>query len=354
MSYRCYLFLYLVSRVQDERTLSGIYHILRGRQSVQTTQDSFLFHVAPLFHALDRLERKTFQEMVEECMRKGWIAAAPEVRGRCRTTASGDAAMRRFELQHSFPEGLNEIRYVQEESSFWLRLQLVVQTLSAYMHGRRSFLPVTNRMNVTEDVRRFFMESSCDRRVLAQHVYTELHRLLSSVPESEADLLVAQFSGADHAGMTVEQLSVTFEMDPFQISLLFKSALRQMMSEIGSAPLSFPVLQRLFAHRRTALSRSAEKTMHCLQEGMSIQKVAANRNLSCGTIEDHIVEIALKVTDFSIIPYLPEETEQRVLQTAARLGTRELKTIRKALDGRESYFQIRLALAKAAMWRGEG
>ncbi|KPD00884.1 hypothetical protein LR69_00966 [Geobacillus sp. BCO2] len=77
-----------------------------------------------------------------------------------------------------------------------------------------------------------------------------------------------------------------------------------------------------------------------------MEAIAEIRRLKRSTIEDHIVEIAANVPGFSIAPFVDDEKAAAIRAAAQALRTRKLKEIREALDGKVSYFEIRLVLAK--------
>lgn len=351
MPYRYFLFLHLIRRFNGERTLSGIFHLLRGKQSAQTIQDSFLFHVEPFFHSFDGMDRRIYDHLSEECKKRGWTVLEGAMKEKCMLTLSGLEALKRFEKNCSFPDGLSFTENINSETDFWLKLQLMVQTLSELAHQRNAFLPVTRQAAVTESVRRFLKNSALDRRMLARSVFEELRRLMVQIPKGEADMLAAQMTGSGMSGLTVDQLSHYFGRDTFECQLLFKSALRRLLHQLAAGPSDFPNLGCFLDRNRGTLSASAGQTFRFLREGLSIETISKKRKLSLGTIEDHVVEIALKIPDFDEAFFLPEQVNRQICEAVSRMKTRQLKPIKELLHDRASYFQIRLALAKDAVRR---
>jgi uncharacterized protein YpbB len=82
-----------------------------------------------------------------------------------------------------------------------------------------------------------------------------------------------------------------------------------------------------------------------LNQGFTAEEIASFRNLKISTIEDHLVEFALNVKDFSINSYVDEDIQLKILEISRQESTRQLKVIRNTLKT-ASYFQIRLVLAK--------
>ncbi|RYL94859.1 hypothetical protein EWI07_04465 [Sporolactobacillus sp. THM7-4] len=348
MTYGYFLFLQLVGRFNGERSLSGIYHLLKGKQSAQPIQDSYLYHVRPFFHSLDTLKRDEFDRVYEECKEKDWLEPSDVQQESVRLTGKGAAFLATLRRKYTLPEGIYLTDYINEETSFWLKLQLTVQTLSELVHGRNAFLPVTRQPAVTESVRHFLQITPIDREKLSGHVFEELSRLLAEGPDDEANVLVGQLSGFGTGGLTIDQLSHQLERDIFECRMLHKAAIRRMMDHLSTRSGAYPFLSRLLDRKRGTLSLSASRTFQYINRGCSLEEISQARHLSRGTIEDHIVEIALKTNDFSCSPYLSEEVDQSVMEVVSQIQTRQLKRIKERLHDKASYFQIRLSLAKHA------
>jgi Uncharacterized protein conserved in bacteria len=344
-----FLMLTMVDKIGGERTLSGIIHILRGRQSIQTIQDCRLFQVDFLYHVYDTVARDYFVSLAGDCRRKGWIAPLQSAPEKYILTESGRNALRHLISVWTFPESLKYTEWVKSETDFWLSLQLTVQALSEHSHNARAYLPVTRKSAVTETVRRLIFHSSSGPDRLTRSVLAELSQLFSELPDSAADLLTSQLSGYQMTGLTIEQAAKMLHRDVLFLRTLEKAALRQMMHRISGQPGLFPNLEALIQTQRSRLSRSARVTYDLLLNGTDFVNLIQKRQLSRGTIEDHIVEIALNVPDFDVTPYLPSALSKIIIETASRIGTRQLKPIWTELGNQADYFQIRLALAKEAV-----
>ncbi|WP_167815171.1 helix-turn-helix domain-containing protein [Sporolactobacillus shoreae] len=351
MSFRYYLMLKLISQINGERTLSGIIHILQGRQSVQAIQDCAFFHIQPLYHTFDMLERGHLLSLSDDCLGKGWISQLNGDHEKYALTPSGIDTLSQLADRHSFPQDLKYTENVRMETDFWLKLQLCVQTLSELIHGSHSFLPVSHRAGITEAVRRFIIGSRARRKDLACALYEELYSLLETMPVTEADILCLQLSGYGMPGLTVDQTGSAVKIDTYQSHVFSKAAIRRLLHTVSNIPSDFPTLARLMSKKRNDLSRSAEETYHLIKEGLTFEKLTEQRQLSHGTIEDHIIELTLKIPGFNISSFLPDSVNQMIIKSATRLHTKQLKPIKKELRDQASYFQIRLALAKEAVER---
>jgi len=87
-------------------------------------------------------------------------------------------------------------------------------------------------------------------------------------------------------------------------------------------------------------------TWQMLQEGLSPEKVAQNRNLNPLTIYSHIASLYEKGKPMNISDYIDEKSLQEIVRVIKTTGEQDgLKPIFENLNERYSYAQIRLALA---------
>ena len=95
------------------------------------------------------------------------------------------------------------------------------------------------------------------------------------------------------------------------------------------------------------LTDSANTTAKLYKKGYSIEQICLMRKLKTSTIEDHLVELAMNDSDFSIEPFVSTEEQQQIFEAIEAYETKKLRTLHEILP-HISYFQLRLALAKGA------
>ncbi len=88
------------------------------------------------------------------------------------------------------------------------------------------------------------------------------------------------------------------------------------------------------------------ETYRLLEQGLSIEEIAAKRQYSVQTIETHIAKLVSEGVPISILRWVNEEAEKLILEAIGRVGDKKFKPIKEALPEDISYFQIRLVLAK--------
>ena len=120
-----------------------------------------------------------------------------------------------------------------------------------------------------------------------------------------------------------------------------------MIAKIENKSHQFPILSALIEPSK----KKDSYTIYRKNNGITAARVSdfrchALRQLKKGTIEDHIVELALKIPNFSIEPYVTKEKQVKIKQAAKQSKTKQLKVIRHMMEQDVSYFEIRLVIAK--------
>ena len=64
--------------------------------------------------------------------------------------------------------------------------------------------------------------------------------------------------------------------------------------------------------QKTNLTFSTEKTYALLKQGYSVTDIMSIRKLKKSTIEDHLVELAIHMKEFSIDPYVSFEKQKQI------------------------------------------
>ncbi|ANB61070.1 YpbB family protein [Anoxybacteroides amylolyticum] len=338
-----YLLLYCLRHFNGERSLAAVYHLLTGKKSAQTLQDSKWFQLERVFGIYKTLSLVEIEQAAMQLLRKQWIVSVDE-RSYVLTEA-GKEALHEWLLSVTFFTHLNGLLYDTVDRLFWYRLSLTVQTLSNLVH-RRKFIPIHRHEATFAWVKTYLMAKN--PHALAQALHQELHTICSSLSEEEATIFTLRLTSFERIGWTNEQIAAFLQKDPLYVQLTFQHLLHYMMKRAEREPKQFPILHDVIKDlvKPVSLTLSAQKTYEWLIKGKTIGEIARIRNLKPNTIEDHVVEIAANVRDFPITPFVAEETRRKIIEAATRLKTRQLKKLRDAVGEEISYFEIRLVLAK--------
>lgn len=332
-----------MNKINTERTIYSIYHLLKGKKSSQTIQDAHLFQLTNLFQVYPHLSRSFFEETFRELENRNFIKRMESER--FQLTNIGTEILIN---NSSLPKYLNGWKYHSIQDDFWKRLSLLVQVGSNLINRESSYIPIQNDIKVVDWLKNTLNQLHLSRESLVEGLLNELMICLSSNKDINPSVLVMRLSGYKNIGLTPIQVAEELEIDPSYLQLEFLNVIHFMIEKILSNETEYPILQNLLSdyHKPVILTQSSTITYKYLSMGYSIEEIAAARNLKTNTIEDHIVEIALNDQNFPIEPFVALETQNLIKNSMRKLSSRQLKTIRQDLGNTVSYFQIRLVLAR--------
>ena len=338
------ILLRIFCKLNNERTVSAAYHLLRGKRSGQTIQDVGLFQLHAYFGLLPKLTRATFDEEVETFKQDGWLEMQE----------SGHYFLKKLGLQRAeqAPDFLFDgWHYRGNEHIFFARLSLVVQSLSHQRAGIRSFSPISKDPQVQGWVRAFLLDHTYQSGHLQQQLLNECEQVLATIQVSDANkqLVLYRLSGHGIPGWTWQQLASERKETVLDSQLAFIEVLHTLLNEVYTTN-TYPLLGKMAEGLRVKafLTDSAQQTAQLYEQGYSLEQIVQMRRLKQSTIEDHLVEIAMNEPNFSIGAFVSYTDAEKVWQASKQYQTKKLKVLHEAVGG-ISYFQLRLILAK-----GEG
>ncbi|WP_068982880.1 helix-turn-helix domain-containing protein [Lysinibacillus xylanilyticus] len=335
------ILLQIFQKLNNERSISAAYHVLRGKRSGQTIQDIGLFQLHKYFGLLPKLSRATFDEAVSLFLQNSWLIMQE----------SGHYSMKKLGLQQAeqTPDFLFDgWHYRGNEHIFFARLSLIVQSLSYQRAGLRSFSPISRDTNIQSWVRTFLLEHNYQDGHLQQQLLEECENVLSELSLSEANkqLVLYRLSGYGLPGWTWQQLASERKEAILDCQLAFIELLHVFLNEVHQTT-DYPLLGKIAEEIRVKalLTDSAQQTAHLYEQGYSIEQIMQIRKLKQSTIEDHFVELAMYEPNFSIGPFVSYKEAEKVWQASKQYQTKKLKTLHEVVEGM-SYFQLKLVLAK--------
>lgn len=330
-----------LKKIQNERTVYSIFHLLKGKKSSQTIQDAHLFSLTNYYGILEPLTRESFDKIIGEMSHQEWINSIEEQR--FTVSSKGE----RWLINHTLPEFLNGWNYHQLTLAFWERLSLFAQVVSNLVYQEKNYLPIQKNKDVHDWLKSVLKESRVPRQELGSMLYHELLACLDEANDLDPSVLVFRLTGYRQIGLTSKQAAQKLNMDPLDYHIAFINILHYMIQRISFGIKQFPLLTYLVKDltQTDELTLSSRKTWNLIVQGHSPDVIANVRQLKISTIEDHLVECALHLEEFPIEDYVNENLQESILKAIQQSGTRRLKQIRNAVP-LASYFQIRLVLAK--------
>ena len=87
-------------------------------------------------------------------------------------------------------------------------------------------------------------------------------------------------------------------------------------------------------------------TYQMFLQGKTISEIAKERNLTRGTIEDHLLRAGLEGMELDWDAFIPKEYEALIIEKIEELGAHKLRPIKEALPESVDYMAIKAAIAK--------
>jgi uncharacterized protein YpbB len=335
------ILLYCLKQINGERTIYSIFHLLNGKKSSQTLQDAHLFSLKRYFRILEPLTRESFDEIFNNILSNKLVEVCGDQR--YLLTPAGH----NYFLQNPQPYYINGWRYQPYTMLVWERLSLLIQVASNFTFQETKYIPIQKSTEVHNWLKEILKSNPLPKQKLGEILFSELVDCFEQAKDINPSVLVFRLTGNQRIGLTSLQSAKMLNMNLLQYHLAFMNILHCMIQSIEDNPARYQALSSLLTNleQNDSLTLSSQKTWTLLKQGFTPEEIAGIRNLKISTIEDHLVEFALNIKDFSIHSYVEEEVQQKILEISRQESTRQLKVIRNTL-GSASYFQIRLVLAK--------
>ncbi|WP_407268730.1 helix-turn-helix domain-containing protein [Radiobacillus sp. PE A8.2] len=329
--------------MNNERSLSGIYHILSGKRSAQTIQDAHLFNLGQFFGIAKHISREAFDSYLNRLVNEGYLVLEGE---RVYLHEKANLILNRSDNIQRLNR-FQGIKYDRISSSFSQRLILFIQTITNIEAGNHTFIPVYDDPKILNWVKRLYIKEKHKVKQWLYELYLEIQSFLLLLTDREATMFVDRLSGFHRIGLSKEQIANKLHIAKDEVVLLETSIVHQLIDFIIHAENKTPRLATFLdeTNDNFYLSESTNKTNQLLDKGLTVDEIAITRGLKESTIFDHIVEIAYVDAPFNIYQFLSKASIEEINEAIAKVQTSKLKDIKTILNDQYSYFDIRLVLA---------
>ncbi|MBP1949533.1 helix-turn-helix domain-containing protein [Virgibacillus litoralis] len=333
------------SQLKTGRSVSAIYHLLKGKKSIQTVQDAHIYKLDNFYGIYKSLKKQNFDGKIDKLTSAGLIQH------------NGNSSVIPTTLGYEWLQKnansiplyyFNGMKYSSSATIFFERLVLLIQTITNSSNNNLNFIPVVDdKPVVTGWVKKQYYVIKQDQNYFLQSFYDELYDLLKCFQDQEASMFVDSLTGFKHYGMSSYQLANNYNLNLIDVPLALTGIIHHMLFTIEQDSRKYPLLSRIKNElpEYSNTTKSATKTRELLNCHYTAEEISIIRNLKLNTIYDHIVEIALYDERFPLDNYIDEQGQQEVLNVINRLKSYKLKDIKQEINKEISYFQIRLVLA---------
>ena len=333
--------------IKDTRSSSAIYHLLTGKKGIQTVHDARLFELERFYGIYPGLDKKIFTDRMDDLTTEGYLIRSKQADHSYLLSPFGKDWLIHHQAGLPFDD-YNGFSYSKMDNEFYQGILLLIQTYTNSYKQHFSFIPLIDNRDVTQSIKAIYRvhKKISDAKML-EGLYDELYHVLRKTNPLAAKLFVDRLTGYKDYGLSISQLAIAYDLSKEDVQLFLVAVVHLFITEVKQNKL--PILSQLLQYcsmETSFITASAEKTNAMMQLGMTIEEIAERRKLKQNTIYDHIVEMALIDSDFSIKPYVSEHEFQAIESAVHTCKSLKLKTIKKAVDHQISYFQIRLSLTR--------
>lgn len=336
--------LHMQNALAHDRSISGAYYVLTGKQSIQTIQDAKLFRLEPYYGTYRSLKKQTFMKQVKKLEDTG-LLQAKTTDNHFELTEEGREFLHDHGrlLQNYFFQGTH---YHTFDRIFYKRLSLLVQVWTNAQQNNPTYIPVVDDPSITNWVKQKYRQLKQPASAYLSKLYEEFSFVFESLQVNEAiHIWVRQLTGYKRIGWTEQQLAVEYKKSAADIHLLTTSINHMLLNQIDADTNKLPLLSLIAAQEGTAsrLTKSAQKTAQLLPSH-SLEEIAQERCLKLNTIYDHIVEISLNEAQFPLERFVSPPVQIQIEEAMKQAGSWKLKDIKALLPEQIRYFDIRLVL----------
>lgn len=326
----------MVNRIDGERSVNGCYHILTGKKSAQSIQDAWLYGFTSWYGLFPDWPMTNVQQKIAQLIEKKQMTQDKLVQ----LLHTYDFERRAFLAKTSQWMGTEAV-------AFSKKFNLLSQVISHYLANQQNYIPVIKDIEAQLAVKRFW-RSLPDKYTFAKQLSSELYNFLEHLDDDLlATLVVERLSGYQIHGRSFQQLATKMKIPLAILELYYYQVILLFMEYCLKHNLSLQFLIRKRNVKTSGLTLSAQKTFSLLQQGYELAEISKLRQLKQNTIEDHLIEIAIHVTDYDFSTFISPEMMEQVKSVMNRLKTRKLSRLKEHLPAEISYFQLRLALVLA-------
>ena len=329
--------LQIFDKYDGERGRNAPFYVLQGKRSGQALQDASYYSLFSYYHLLPDLHLGAYEQIIEQLLENKWIIVENE---RVQVTDRGKEQLKKVE-----PLSFDGWTFRGREQIFFERVLLLVQTASYMKENVQRFEPIVRDITIQQEVRQIYRRYPMHEEKYRHQLRDELFDLLSPCSEIYQYLFTYKLTGYDRFGWTWTQLSRTLKQSQETLYLIWLSGLHQMLHEIDEKKHFILTALTEGVFQQLAVTASAARTYRYYQKGYTKEEIAYIRQLKESTIDDHFVEFAHYLPEFSITPFVQEEHIREVEEVLKEERTMRLRVLKERLP-HLTYFQIRLILGQ--------
>ena len=338
----------LIVALKGIRGKTSVVRILTGSYAKQTLQDVHLFNLEVyygLYYLIDPVE---LSERIDHFILKEYLIENDKHLIVQQKGVVFLQQIRSLDMEGKIENSSKFILRRDRKEMFWKRMVLLVQTLP-HLINKKKFIPAVIEIEVKEWIKRYMKPIQRERiRLMMVQLRKELNQIKEEIDTVEQQLLLYRLYGSHRSAYTWKQLESLLQIPEQELKIRFSSLIRSIFLVVCQSKLDYPVLASLFEFdvKETNLSKSTHYTLQLLQKGFTFAQVASKRDLTIGTIYDHVLEILIQSPkDLEFQKYISNWKIERVKGWIQKKRSFQLSAYKEWVNDEISFQDLRLILA---------
>lgn len=282
---------------------SSLFHLLKGKRTTSILSFGFFHDLLHLNGMLPKYEQEAFWHTIDTLIAEGSLVARDE---EVLITPSGIKAIQK--LPTEFLEKVDYFTLGRRSEKMWRLVQFTVQVASN-LGKTNHYLPLETSPEYTEKIR-YLVRQYPDQ--LADRIFQELTVIFESMPAKAADYLAQTFTGHQVIGHAVYQLTPD-NFREFPWSQLYHDSHTQYFFRLLQQHPDFLLYQLTAPYYLENENQSMHKTRELFLTGYSKEQIMKQRHLKAGTINDHLIEWALRDPRFPFSAFISSAALEKLV-----------------------------------------
>src|SRR5690625_3740172 len=230
--------------MRNERSLQAIFHLLTGKQAIQTIQDAHLFGIRRYYALYKGLTNDSFNKHVQMLIDRGYVVIDED--GQYRIAQASNTWLAELALSTYDWDGMTYHRF---DTIFYERLLLFIQVWTNKQAQNSRYIPIIERPDIFTWIKRYYRMNHYRIHLQLKQLYDELLDIFMLLPELYPQLFIRHITTATTIGQTNEQLASQFNRTISDIYLLQMHYIHFMLRNILSDHTRYPLLYEFVADR---------------------------------------------------------------------------------------------------------
>jgi uncharacterized protein YpbB len=267
-----------------------LYHLLKGKRTSSVLLYGFFYDSLRFIDSQPQLTLERYQKIIDSLVRQQFLTLdALTNEGQLTSLGKKYLATNSFALnKYGF---IDYYHYGKNSQEIWRLLQFSVQVISQLSYGNKQYIPLENSPLYQIYLKNWL--KAYPRTELITLFQKNWFTVLQQLTDAESDYLAAQFSGYHLIGEVSQQLRSP-QLSTLENQLWQVNTWHHLFEVILAGATNQPLIQLIRPFVLKNQNQSMNTTRQLIQEGRTVEEIAAIRKIKQSTVNDHLLELAIR------------------------------------------------------------